>query len=190
MTIIHLDRAIIEGIRGGSQKFENILFERFRGIENIGEIGKENSEDKFQIYIDTITDVIFQIRRDENLQINNLKAYIKTILKYKYFKFLKQKIKARETLIHLEDMPFFEVPDSLLGESAELEIQNIVNQMMEKIDEKCREIFKAKYYNGLRFQEIALKMDIASAGAARVANHGCLEKMRKVNKKLIEKIYG
>ena len=190
MTIIHLDRAIIEGIRGGSQKFENILFERFRGIENIGEIGRENSDDKFQIYIDTITDVIFQIRRDENLQINNLKAYIKTILKYKYFNFLKQKIKARATLVHLEDMPFFEVPDSLLGEKVELELQEVVNQMMEKIDEKCRKIFKAKYYDGLKFQEIADNMDIASAGAARVANHGCLDKMRKINKELIEKIYG
>lgn len=188
MSIIHLDKAIIEGIKSGDQKFENILFERFRGIENTGVLVGENEDDKFQLYIDTITDVILQIRKNKT-EIQSLKAYIKTILKNKYSRFLKQKIENRKTLKFLEDMPYFELPDTLLEDNEAEIVQDFVNESMSKVSEKCRDLLKAKYYKGLKFEEIAEELNIASSGAARVKNHDCLKSIRQKNKDLMKKYY-
>ena len=185
----HLDKAIIEGIRAGNQKFENILFERYRGIELFGNLRGEPQDVKFSIYIDTISDTILNIRKPKPPEIESLTAYVKGILIKKTSKFLKQKIKERETTIYIADIPYYEVPDTLLDTDDAETVQAFIDKAMDEISDKCRELLKAKYLDGLQFNAIAKKLGMPSTGAARVKKHDCLKSIRENNKDIIKKYY-
>ena len=191
MSIINLDQVIISGIREGNQTYEDLLFERFLGIEQFYDA---DQEEKFSLYVDTITDVILNIRKDENLQINNLKAYVKGILRNKFTKLIKQRQKDRSVYARfeketIEQIASEEIPASLLEESDEDRLKSAIKEILEKLSVRCREIFKARFVDNLKFSDIASKFDYASENSAKNANHDCLKTARQKGRTIIKGYY-
>ena len=157
MKVQYLDKVIIDGIRRREQKFEDILFKRFQGIEKFYDAPEEV---KFSIYVDTISDIILHIRNNRNKEIENLKAYIKKVCQHKFNRYLRLKITERDRYQDLEpetlvNLPDESIPDSLLEPSEEEVMKKLVNDMFEKISKRCKEIFQARFIAGLKFSEIA-----------------------------------
>lgn len=193
--IKNLYKAVVEGIRENDVLFENRIFELFENYQHYGALGQEQPDIKFSIYVDAISDIIMQIRGNRGVfgktdeEIERLDHYVKKVLSFKHKRYLRIKINEKETTVHIEDIPYFEVPDTLLDNNVAETTQAFINEAMDKISDKCRELLKAKYLDGLKFNEIAEKMDMKSAGAARVKKHDCLQSIREQNKDLIKKYY-
>ena len=193
--IKNLYKAVIEGIRENNVLFENRFFELFEKMQHYGDLGSEQPDIKFSIYVDAISDIIMQIRGNRGVfgkkgeEIERLDHYVKKVINFKYNRYLRSKIKERKTLTYIEDIPHFDVPDSLLDIDSSESIQIFINEAMDTISDKCRNLLKAKYVDGLKFEEIAVKLKLASTGAARVKKHDCLKSLRVKNKDIIKKYY-
>lgn len=192
MKVQYLDKVIIDGVRRREQKFENILFERFKGIELYNDAPDEI---KFSLYVDTISDVILYIRNKRNKEIEYLKAFVKTIFERKFKKYLKIKKREEEKYKDLEpeifkNMPDDNIPNSLLEPSEEEEMKELVNVMFENISKRCKEIFQARFISGMKFSEIATELNFSSDNSAKNANHDCLKQARSKCKTIIKVYHG
>ena len=65
----------------------------------------------------------------------------------------------------------------------------LLDEILEKLSEKCKEVLTAKFYNGLSASQIADKFGYSSQGAARGANHDCLKKAREQGKIECDKLF-
>ena len=192
MKVQYLDKVIIDGVRRREQKFENILFKRFKGIELYNDAPDEI---KFSLYVDTISDVILYIRNKRNKEIEYLKAFVKTIFERKFKKYLKIKKREEEKYKDLEpeifkNMPDDNIPNSLLEPSEEEEMKELVNVMFENISKRCKEIFQARFISGMKFSEIATELNFSSDNSAKNANHDCLKQARSKCKTIIKNYHG
>tara|TARA_B110000879_G_scaffold148679_1_gene192716 strand:- start:1528 stop:2112 length:585 start_codon:yes stop_codon:yes gene_type:complete len=192
MKIQYLDKVIIEGIRMRDAKFENILFDRFRGIEQYNDAPEDV---KFSLYVDTISDIILQIRNERNKDIENLKAYVKAIFKNKFNRYLKIRTSERDKYVDtdsdaLMNLADLDTPVSLLEPNEENAIQEFVNAAFEKLSTRCKEIFQARFISGLKFSEIATDLNFSSENSAKNANHDCLKQARSKCKLLIKDYHG
>lgn len=191
---MNFDQAIIEGICKGESKYEDLLFNRFRGIEDYFD---EPEDVRFSLYVDSITDIILFIRRnckETDFSIDNLRAYLKSVMQNKYNGYLKLKIKDRERYADLDtqligDMVTDELPDSLLDVSTEEKIHKTVEELLAKLSEKCKEIFKARFVERKRFSEIAKELNYSGENSAKSANHDCLQTAREKGKTIIKEYY-
>lgn len=179
------EQAIIKGIEDGKVEFENLLFERFHGLEKTLDAPEDI---KFEIYVSTITDVIINIRKKRK-SIGLLKPYIYQILKNKWNKWLKKSYRA---IVEIGDNYATEtenIPDSIIHDSElKEELMRLLEDVLHSLPEKCRDILQSKYCHGLKFREIAEMYDFASEGSARGANHDCMRRARTIGFELFETI--
>lgn len=191
MTVLDFDHVIIREVRKGNSVYENLVFERFRGIEKFN---NEAEDIQFSIYVDTISDVIMQIRNNKNLEIENLRAYVKRVFGNKFRRYLKLKIEDRERYKSLDARMIESIegnahPESLLDVNTEQRIQDAVNQILDQVSDRCKEIFNARFVKGLRFKELAECLDFSSENSAKNANHDCLKQARIKGKSIIDNYY-
>lgn len=186
-----LDEALIKGIRENSEKSEDILFDRFIGIEKYYDIPEEA---KMSIYVDTISDTILNLRKRPFKKIDNLKAYIKRILSNKVNKFLKLKISDRERYAQM-DRDIFErtmedIPESQFDEERQQSILDLAKEIFAVLSARCKEVLHARFIQGLSFSELAEELDYSSEGSARLANHDCLKQARNKSANFKDRYYG
>jgi RNA polymerase sigma-70 factor (ECF subfamily) len=89
-----------------------------------------------------------------------VKAYLSTIVYNKSLNYLRSEKKFDKDLLiseHLMGDPIGEYTDALIVK----DIQAKIDQAMEELPEKCREIFMMNRYKHLKYQEIADKLQIS-----------------------------
>lgn len=185
-----LDEALITGIREKGQKFEFMLFDRFIGIENYYSIPPEA---KRSLYVDTISDVIMNLRTKPYIQVENLKAYVKRILDNKFRKYYKLKLKEKERYAQM-DREIFErtmedVVESQLDPEKEAEMITLAKEIFKMLSDKCKEVLRARFVEGLSFRELSEELNYASEGSARLASHDCIKQAKKKSSKLKDRYY-
>ena len=79
-----------------------------------------------------------------------------------------------------EEIPEVAIPPAVEDRIAQREqaawIRNLLNQM----DEKCRDILRKVYLEGYSMEAIAEELSLSGAGSARKRKFDCLQRMRKL----------
>ena len=100
--------------------------------------------------------------------INNINAYLFTIIKNRCIDFLRGKISENtrkekiqttfetELKLKLDSLDFFDTHDL-----TEEKIEEIINEAIDSLPEKCREIFILSRFEGMKYKEIAEKLNIS-----------------------------
>ena len=166
-----------EGVRKLKQGDEYIIEKIF--------LAHYNQCVKFLVYNNTCDDMdagesfmeaLYEIRTDlikEKISYGNLHNYITVRAKMKLTKILKKKKK--HDAIDGKDI---QDEEHIQNDIEEKEIIMILTKAIERLCDRCQKIIRLKYYEELKFDEIAELMNIKS-GTAKKAAFDCRTKLRK-----------
>lgn len=79
-----------------------------------------------------------------------------------------------------DDIPDLPVEPEVESRQEEAARAELVNRLLARIDEPCRQILQMAYLQGFVMEAIAEELGLPSAGAARKRKHDCLKKMRSL----------
>lgn len=137
-------------------------------VKNSG--SKQDAKDVFQ---DTLLILHSKITSDDFILTSSLKTFCVAIAKNLWFKKLKEQ-GITQTLEHPQL-----IPESEDKETAYEELQNIADEALQQVSQKCRDIFKLFYYEEQNMQFIADVLGFSNEHVARTQKYKCLEAMRK-----------
>ncbi len=79
-----------------------------------------------------------------------------------------------------EEIPEVAVPASVEDHIAERERAAWVRDLLNRMDDKCREILEMVYLRGFSMESVAEDLQLSGAGSARKRKFDCLQRMRKL----------
>ena len=79
-----------------------------------------------------------------------------------------------------EEIPDVAVPASVEDRIAERERAEWVRDLLQRMDDKCREILEMVYLSGFSMEAVAEDLQLSGAGSARKRKFDCLQRLRKL----------
>lgn len=140
---------------------------RYRG-------GQADAEDVFQ---DGLV-ALYKLARQGKLAHDvNVEAYLFSICKNIWFKYLKKRKETVELDKVAYDLPVAEVQlFSLLSE----ERQSLIEQLLSRLGESCKKILTYYYYDRLRMKRIAELMEYANDQVAKNKKSNCMKGLKEL----------
>ncbi len=143
-----LDRASFEAIF--RKDFQGLVFFAQKYVKDF-ETAREIVQDSF---------LNLWEKRDTIDTTRPFKSYLTTIIFNKSQNYLRDNRKFNGQLLAIEDLNF--VDDNTHADSIiEEELSEKINRVIELLPEKCKEIFVLNRYENLKYQEIAVKLNIS-----------------------------
>jgi RNA polymerase sigma factor (sigma-70 family) len=170
--------AIIEAIRGGSERTLIKLYESYRdefvswAIRN-HQIATEEAKDIFQ---ETIIAFYRNTKSDESFQINtSIKTYLFAIGNNKILNLIKRRTIEQK---YMEDLPS---PDynPIENHYDKDHLAVLVKRIYNNIEKTCREILKMHYEHRFDMESIAERMGYKNANVAKKKKYECLKALEE-----------
>lgn len=79
-----------------------------------------------------------------------------------------------------EEIPDVAVPPSVENQIEQRERAAWVRSLLNRMDEKCRDILRKVYLQGFSMEAVAEDLQLSGAGSARKRKFDCLQRMRKL----------
>ena len=185
------DEKIINDLKNCSEEALQYLYENYRqqfikwATYNY-HIGVEEAED---IYSDAIIDVYQNIRTGKYIKQNNssLKSYLFEVGKYKILNLInKKKLNDvhHQNIYHLNVDKRQDSPE-VNQFSEDLAIK--VKELMNLLDDKCKEVLTLYYFYNLSMEKIAEKMDFKNDDVSKNKKLKCLRKLQELTFERYEK---
>lgn len=150
------DLELVEAIKGNDEKAYRALFDRYYKYLLVTAYAYVKDDNTIR---DLTQDVFFEIWKKRNsLNISNVKAYLRRAVINKALNYIKAQ------RMNFEDSDeSFDVPDrARVQEELEAsQLQNVINEAIEKLPDRCRIIFVMRRMEELSLKEIAAKLDIS-----------------------------
>ena len=89
-----------------------------------------------------------------------VKSYLTMIIHNKCTNYLRDNRKFDQNILHIENLaevPEYDGADSMVEE----ELKNKIDSAIDELPEKCKQIFVMNRYENLKYQEIAVKLEIS-----------------------------
>jgi len=137
--------------------FEQLFKEHFVHLCNFAQNYISNLDDAKEI----VQDVFINLwnKRDNITSDKSVKSYLFTSVKNRCFNFIRDNKKFRSSILDI-DIADYEVPfenDSYSGPELQIRINDAIN----KLPEKCQQVFKLSRIEELKYKEIADKLNIS-----------------------------
>lgn len=156
---VHLDRfneeKLLASIKSDAQAFKTIYSkywsQLFQYAYNV--LGDKT------VCEDIIQEVFISLwQKSDNLKIDNLNAYLFKSVKYQIFKHLRNgKIADR----HLEQLVFLQSQNSIEENLAAKELDSEITMLIDRLPERCRQIFLLSRFENLSNQEISIQLGLS-----------------------------
>jgi RNA polymerase sigma factor (sigma-70 family) len=79
-----------------------------------------------------------------------------------------------------EEIPEVAIPPAVEDRIAQREQAAWIRDLLNRMDEKCRDILRKVYLQGYSMEAIAEELSLSGAGSARKRKFDCLQRMRKL----------
>ncbi len=175
--------SIYEGIKHGGVKRQKAIAEIYRDAKLKNQIVayvKKNSgsrEDGIDIFHEGIIALDDNIRKNKFRGEGDLNAYLYSICRFLWL----NKLKRNKRMVYTENESELDQIQNDTPETLSLadEQKNIINQLLNRIGDKCKqilELWKLSY----SMEEIAEKVGLGNAGIARRQRYNCYQKLLKI----------
>jgi len=175
--------SLYEDIKHGGMKRQKAIAEIYRDKKLKNQIvayvhkNSGSREDGIDIFHEGIIALDDNIRKNKFRGEGDLNAYLYSICRFLWL----NKLKRNKRMVYTEneselDQVQYDTPESL---SLAAEQKSIINQLLNRIGEKCKqilELWKLSY----SMEEIAEKVGLDNAGIARRQRYNCYQKLLKV----------
>jgi len=185
---VYEDKVIIQAIKDGRDDHVlSVLYKKVYAkvknliLKNNGTI--EEAEDVFQ---DAVIVFYRYVKTGKFKEENDIDGFIYGVSKNLFAKVVLKK-KKKEGLDQMDQIPAAD--DNVLDDMITREKETIIQNLMEQLGERCKEMLTHAIFYKLSMKEICEKMGFANENAAKTANYKCkqrLIKMVKDNPSLIE----
>ena len=115
----------------------------------------------FETAEEIVQDVFVNLwqKRDSIEKEKNIKSYLFTSVKNRSLNYIRDNKKFRSYFLDVEaelDIPIYDV-----DYGSEVYISNKIERAMDKLPEKCREVFELSRHDGLKYKDVAEKLGIS-----------------------------
>lgn len=171
-TLISQDE-IISAIKDGSEIMHKYLYDTFRkkGLAYIILMNKDVAA--LDIYMDSMVDLFKLIKRGKTFN-KSIEAYLMGIIRNKVLKVLSDK--NWNIISFAKPIDTMEI-EEVLDENLEKKLMEIVRDIVEKLEPKCKKCLLLRHYENMRIDEIALIMGLAY-NTVKGDLPGCRRKLR------------
>ncbi len=178
---------LIAQIQEGNQKALQYLYKQhYAMIENLIRKNSGSEEDAQEIYQEAML-VVYEKLNQPAFQLScSLKTYIYSVCRNMWMYQLRKNEQAETRFQDFEQyLPIDHTPAE--GENPEYE--TLLNEVMNYIDDKCRQLLELFYYHNLPLETIAQKLGYNNSNTAKSKKNKCMEKAREKAKELIDKFH-
>ncbi|MFP4470700.1 MAG: RNA polymerase sigma-70 factor [Bacteroidales bacterium] len=139
----------------GRNAYETIFRDHYSALVNFG-MGYVHDRDTSEEIVQEVFLNLWQ-KRDEISPGGNIRSYLFTSVKNRCLNYLRDHRKFRSEILDLEVEAAAEEPDML----QQAETMQRVKDAMDKLPEKCREVFEYSRFEDMKYREIAEKLGIS-----------------------------
>jgi RNA polymerase sigma factor (sigma-70 family) len=183
----------IYNLRQGDKRkaLKGLYTSYFKKVERLVINRGGNSADAEDVFQESVMVFYEKVTTNKLTEDNcNVGGYLMTVSKNIWLNKLKKEI-TREKYHNRQDLETIHEDD--FKRLVDKEQQNILNQVLNTLGEKCKTILKHVAYDGYTMKEISEKMGFASVDVAKTAHYRCKKKMIdfvKSNKQLMAILSG
>lgn len=143
-------------------------------IANFVRLNKGSQQEAEDLYQEGIITLYEQIKKGNFAMSSSIKTYLYAICRNKWMSKLKSRIPVTDVYESLEQIP---VEEAHTGSPLpnELEIKGAI----EKLGEPCRTLLVGYYFHKLSLEQLAGKLNYASANVAKQQKFRCIERLKK-----------
>jgi RNA polymerase sigma factor (sigma-70 family) len=177
---------LIQEIQAGNQKALQYLYKQHFGmIENLIRKNNGSGEDAQEIYQEAML-VVYDKLQKKDFQLScSLKTYIYSVCRNMWMYQLRKNEQNQSRFNDFEQ--FIPVEAETPDENPEYEM--MLGEVMNLIDDKCRQLLELFYYHNLSLEIIAEKLGYNNSNTAKSKKNKCMEKAREKAKDIVDKFY-
>jgi RNA polymerase sigma factor (sigma-70 family) len=177
---------LIKEIQSGSQKALQYLYKlHFAMIENLIRKNNGSEEDAQEIYQEAMLVVYEKLQKPDFKLSCSLKTYIYSVCRNMWMYQLRKNEQNQTRFSDFEQ--FIPVEEAIAGENPEYEA--MLGEVMNLIDDKCKQLLELFYYHGFSLEIIAEKLGYNNGNTAKSKKNKCMDKARDKAKELVEKFH-
>ena len=180
----YTEGALIAGIKSGDESIMEYVYQNYYPmIAHFVKNNRGNDNDAEDLYQEGLLVVFQKIREGEEIRF--LKTYIYSVCRLKWLNMLRYKRRHAEQII--DNYESFEV----LIEDAENDIvpyQQAMQQALAQLDETCRQLLLAFYFEKLSMEAIALRFQYNQANTAKSKKNKCMDRIRQIAQTILQAI--
>lgn len=176
------DKEILEAFAHSDERRQNeavryMYLHYFPSILSFVQRNNGLEEDAADIFQDALL-VFYQKSREKDFSLNcTIKTYVYSICKNTWYYRLRGRKKEVRMEFDLETVP---LEENTLDILIEKDYKQIIADLMNQLGEKCRDILTHVYFDKMRMDEIAHRVDMSSAQVVRNQKARCMKKLRKM----------
>lgn len=134
-----------------------------------------DAEQAKDIFHDGILNVLMRIKKKKLEITTDLSGYLFISCKNLW---VRKTLRDKKIVLSEDTLKYEGVEDDYSADSLKNEKVQLLNKKMAEIGEKCKELLRLTYYEGLSLKEAAVYLGYSSAGTAKSTQHRCKEKLR------------
>lgn len=139
-----------------------------------------NDTEARDVFQDTITAFYEQAKQEDFRLTCSLKTYIYSISRNLWLKRLAKLNRIDRSITDFEDHVDIQNGNNQGNHDSEREI--ILGELIDKLDEGCKQILLYYYFDKLKMNQIKVKMDLGSEQSAKNKKHKCMKQLMEIVK--------
>ena len=178
------DRDIVKNLKNGDEECIKYLYEHFDMVKGFVTRNSGTEADAFDLFQEAIVIFYQKVTRGEFLQDSKISTFLFGICRNQWLNKLKKQRKEqkfRNKLLEEQKNSKNHVPPpKVTGIKEGYSKAAYLNQMLNKLGEKCKSILEASIFLHLKMEVIANKYGYASAHSVRQQKLRCLKRLRSM----------
>ncbi len=171
----HTEKSLIAGIQSGDEAIMEYVYRQYYPmVAHFVTHNRGNDSHAEDLYQEGLLVVFQKIRAGEEIQF--LKTYIYSVCRLKWLNLLRYRRRHAEQIIdHYEpvEVNIEEV------ESDAVPYQQAMQEALAQLDEICRQLLLAFYFEKLSMEAIALRFQYNQSNTAKSKKNKCMDRMRQ-----------
>jgi len=176
------DKEICAWLKSGvaskqDQALDQIYTDHYPVISGFIKKNSGEEDDALDIFQDAMVVLYENIRTGKFELKSSIRTYLFSVSKNLWF----NKIKVQKRTVAFEDdFDAVSIDDSSLEVLVASEKTEVLMNVIDQIGGDCKRLLLMYYYDRLRMDEIALRLDLANANVAKSKKLSCMNKLRKL----------
>lgn len=178
------DRDIVKNLKNGDEECIKYLYEHFDMVKGFVTRNSGTEADAFDLFQEAIVIFYKKVNKGEFLQDSKISTFLFGICRNQWMNNLKKQKRERnfrdKLLKEQKSSENHVPPPNITGITEGYSKAAYLNQMLNKLGEKCKSILEASIFLHLKMEVIANKYGYANAHSARQQKLRCLKRLRSM----------
>lgn len=172
---LYTEKSLIAGIKSGDETIMEYVYKQYYPmIAHLVKNNQGSENDAEDLYQEGLLTVFQKIREGEEIQY--LKTYIYAVCRLKWLNLLRYRRRHPEQIIDSHNVIEVSLEDDHVDA---VPYQQAMQEALGQLDETCRQLLLAFYFEKLSMEAIALRFNYNQANTAKSKKNKCMDRVRQ-----------